>query len=75
MRSGCVFLPGMLGQPEGGWTYAGIVADALAYYRLECEFAFVKHGYDGRRGVVSRVRLDGVATRGHVGGLCYRRMM
>lgn len=29
------------------WTYACIVADALAYYGLECELAFVKHGDDG----------------------------
>jgi hypothetical protein len=29
---------------ENGWrTYAGIVANALSYYRLEGELAFVKH--------------------------------
>jgi hypothetical protein len=37
------------------WTYAGVVADALAYYGLECEFAFVKHGDDGGQDVASRV--------------------
>jgi hypothetical protein len=48
-------LADMLGQPGGG-TYAGVVADALAHYGLECEFAFVKHGDDnGGRDVVSRV--------------------
>jgi hypothetical protein len=44
----------MLGQPRGE-TYAGVVADALAYYGLECEFAFVKHGDDGGQDVASRV--------------------
>jgi len=50
------------------WTYAGVVADALAYDGLECEFAFVKHGGDGGQD------LRRVAIRGHVGGLCYRMM-
>jgi hypothetical protein len=36
-------------------TYAGVVADALAYDGLECEFTFVKHGGDGGQDVVSRV--------------------
>ena len=40
---------------EGGLTYAGVVADALAYDGLECEFTFVKHGGDGGQDVVSRV--------------------
>ena len=47
-------LADMLGQP-GGVTYAGVVADALAYDGLECEFTFVKHGGDGGQDVVSRV--------------------
>jgi len=46
-------LPDTLGQPGVGCTYAGVVADALAYYGLECEFAFVKHGDDGGQDVVS----------------------
>ena len=37
------------------WTYAGVVADALAYYGLKCEFAFVEHRDDGGQDVVSRV--------------------
>jgi len=49
-----VCLPGYAGSARRG-TYAGVVADALAYDGLECEFAFVKHGGDGGQDVVSRV--------------------
>jgi hypothetical protein len=66
-------LADMLGQPGGG-TYAGVVADALAYYGLECEFAFVKHGDDRDEMSSHGSCVCEVATGGHVGGLCYRMM-
>lgn len=68
-----VVVPYSLCRRARRWTYAGVVADALAYYGLQRKLAFVKH--DGS-GVSFALRADVRWRRepkSQVGGLCYRR--
>jgi hypothetical protein len=43
----CLLLPGVFDCKVRRWTYASVVADALAYYGLESELTFVKHSSVG----------------------------